>query len=90
VAAYQARFHREPSSLAAQGYDAAKVLFDSMARAKTLSSVDIRQAIAETKGFQGATGTITMDDKRNADKPLVVVQVRDGKFRYVATANGSK
>jgi branched-chain amino acid transport system substrate-binding protein len=90
VAAYQARFKREPSSLAAQGYDAAKVLFDSMGRAPTLTPKDIRDAIAQTKAFQGATGTITMDAKRNADKPLVVVQIKEGKFRYVATANGNK
>ena len=90
VAAYQARFKREPSSLAAQGYDAAKVLYDAMGRAPTLTPKDIRDAIAATKGFQGATGTITMDAKRNADKPLVVVQIREGKFRYVATANGNK
>ncbi len=90
VAAYQERFKREPSSLAAQGYDAAKVLYDAMGRAKAVTPKDIRDAIAATKGFQGATGTITMDEKRNADKPLVVVQIQKGKFRYVATANGNK
>ena len=90
VAAYQARFKREPSGLAAQGYDAAKVLYDAMSRAPTIMPKDIRDAIAATKGFQGATGTITMDAKRNADKPLVVVQIKEGKFRYVATANGNK
>ena len=87
VSAYQTRWKREPSSLAAQAYDSAKLLFDAMGRAKAIEPVAIRDAIAETKGFSGATGTISIDKDRNADKPLVVVQIKDGKFAYHATVN---
>ncbi|MCC6645419.1 MAG: ABC transporter substrate-binding protein [Polyangiaceae bacterium] len=87
VAAYQARWKREPSSLAAQAYDAAKLLFDAMGRAKAIEPVAIRDAVAETRGFSGATGTISIDKDRNADKPLVVVQIKGGKFVYHATVN---
>lgn len=90
VAAYKERFKHEPSSLAAQAYDAAKLLADAMGRAKAIEPVAIRDAIAETKGFQGATGSITIDKNRNADKPLVVVQIKDGKFTYHATVNEKK
>ena len=88
----ESRLDRDDHGFAAQWYavNAAKVLYDAMGRAPTITPKDIRDAIAATKGFQGATGTITMDAKRNADKPLVVVQIREGKFRYVATANGNK
>jgi branched-chain amino acid transport system substrate-binding protein len=42
----------------------------------------IRDALASTKGFQGATGSISMDANRNAQKPIVIVQVKDGKFKF--------
>jgi branched-chain amino acid transport system substrate-binding protein len=90
VAAYKARFNRVPSSLAAQGYDAARVLYDAMGRATAIEPKAIRDALAQTKNFQGATGTITMDAERNADKPLVVVQIKDRAFHYFATVNEHK
>jgi branched-chain amino acid transport system substrate-binding protein len=90
VAAYKERYKREPSSLAAQGYDAARLLYDAMGRAPSITPKEIRDALAATKGFQGATGTITMDANRNADKPLVVVQIKEKKFTYFATTNEKK
>jgi branched-chain amino acid transport system substrate-binding protein len=90
VNAYQERFKKLPTSLAAQGYDAAKLLFDSMNRATEITPVAIRDAIAATKGFQGATGTLTIDANRNADKPLVVVTIKGGKFQYAGTTNEKK
>jgi branched-chain amino acid transport system substrate-binding protein len=85
VATYKDRFKREPTSLAAMGYDAAKVLADAIGRAKEDTPDAIRQAIQETKDFQGATGTITIDPDRNADKPLVIVQIKGKKFTYHST-----
>jgi branched-chain amino acid transport system substrate-binding protein len=43
----------------------------------------IRTALAETKEFQGITGPITLDKDRNAVKPAVVLQVKDGKIVFV-------
>jgi len=85
---YRAKFHREPSSLAAQGYDAARLLYDAMTRATGLAPDLIKDAIAATKGFQGATGTINIDSNRNAQKPVVVVQIKGGKFTYSSTVAG--
>ena len=49
----------------------------------------IRKALAETKDFQGATGTITIDKDRNANKPIVVVQIKDKKFTYATQLIGA-
>jgi branched-chain amino acid transport system substrate-binding protein len=87
VAKYRQRFKRDPSSTGATGYDAAKLLADAIARAKGDTPDAIREAIQDTRGFQGATGTITIDAQRNADKPLVVVQIKNKKFTYFATVN---
>lgn len=82
LASYNERYKRPPTSLAAQGYDAARLLFDAIGRAGDTKPEAIRQALAETKDFQGATGTMTMDKDRNANKPIVVVQIKDKAFRF--------
>lgn len=87
VAKYRERYNRLPTSLAAQGYDAMRLLADAIKRAKTDTPDGIRDAIQETKDFQGATGTISIDADRNADKPIVIVQIKDKKFAYFATVN---
>jgi branched-chain amino acid transport system substrate-binding protein len=74
-----------PDAMAALGYDAARILADSMKRAKSLSGPDLRDAIAATKDFQGVTGKITIDKDRNAQKPAVVLQIRGKAYHYVTT-----
>ena len=85
VGDYKARFGATPDALAALGYDAAKVLADAFKRAGTTEGPKVRDAIAQTKGFVGVTGSISIDDKRNAVKPAVVLKVVNGKFQYVET-----
>jgi branched-chain amino acid transport system substrate-binding protein len=79
-----------PDGLAALGYDAAKVLFDSMKRAKSLGGKDLAAAIAATKDFRGVTGVISIDKNRDATKAAVVVQMKNGKPVWVATVEPSK
>lgn len=76
-----------PDGLAAMGYDAAVVLFAAMEKAKTLSNKDVRDELAKIKDFQAVTGKITIDDKRNASKSAVVLEVKDSKFLYKTTIN---
>lgn len=76
-----------PDAMAALGYDAARILADAMKRAKSLAGPDLRDAIAATKDFPGVTGTITINDKRNAVKPAVVLQIRGKAYHYVTTIN---
>jgi branched-chain amino acid transport system substrate-binding protein len=90
IKAYKERYKHDPAANAAMGYDAAKLLADAIGRAKGDSPESIRDAIAETKGFQGASGSITINAERNADKPIVIVQVKDKKFVYHSTVNPSE
>jgi branched-chain amino acid transport system substrate-binding protein len=82
LTSYQAKYKHDPSSLAAQGYDAARLLFDAIGRASDLTPEAVKNALATTKDFQGATGTLTIDKSRNANKPIVVVQIKNKKFTY--------
>ncbi len=83
VTKYNEKFHRTPDGLAALGYDAARILADAMKRAKSLDGADLSAAIAATKDFPGVTGIITIDENRNARKPAVVVQMRNGRPAFV-------
>jgi branched-chain amino acid transport system substrate-binding protein len=70
------------------GYDAAKVLADALGRAKAETPEALRDAIQETKSFQGATGSISINAERNADKPIVIAQIKNKKFAYHSTVGG--
>jgi branched-chain amino acid transport system substrate-binding protein len=87
ISKFKARYGAVPDSMAATGYDAAMVAADAIARAGEASGESIAQAIAATKGFQGVTGVITLDEDHNAVKPAVVLEVKDGKAVYVATVS---
>ena len=85
VKRYREKFNATPDSMAALGYDAAKVAFAAMARAPNLSGPSVAAAIASTKDFPGVGGTITIDADHNAVKSAVVLGIQNNKARYVAT-----
>ncbi len=82
VKAFQAKYNKLPDSMAALGFDAAKLLADAMGRAKSLNGADLRDAIASTKDFDGVTGKISINKDRNADKSAVIIEVANGKFKF--------
>jgi branched-chain amino acid transport system substrate-binding protein len=79
------KFHEQPDAMAALGYDSAMILVDAIKRAGTTEGTKLRDAIAATKDFEAVTGKITLNAQRNADKSAVILEVRDGKFKYVET-----
>jgi len=85
VAEYQARYSKKPDALAALGYDAMQVLAEGLKKAGTTEGPKLRDAIAQTKGFPGVTGAITLDAQRNAVKPAVVLKLQDRKYIYQET-----
>ncbi len=85
VGDYTARYKQVPDALAALAYDAAKILADAIKRAGSTDGEKVRDAIAATKDFQGVTGTITINQDRNAVKPAVVLKVEGGKYKLIET-----
>jgi len=84
VGKYKQEYGKTPDALAALGYDAALVLFDSMERAPSLDGKALRDAIAATKNFTGVTGTFSIDENRNAQKSAVIVEYKGGKQTMAA------
>jgi hypothetical protein len=68
-------------------YDAAKVLADALKRAGGTDPAKLRDAINSTKDFKGVTGSISLDAKRNAVKPAVVLELDPaaGAFKFKET-----
>jgi branched-chain amino acid transport system substrate-binding protein len=88
IKAYRGRFGGQtPDGLAALGYDAARILFDSIKRAGTTDGRRLRDAIAGTKAFPGVTGEITINADRDAVKSAVVVEMAGDppEPKYVTT-----
>lgn len=85
IAKYKSEYKGQmPDALGGLGYDAMMVLFDSMKRSKSLGGKDLAKAISETQGYKGVTGVITIDKNRNAQKPIVIVQMKKGQPSWVA------
>lgn len=82
---YRAEYGAIPDGLAALGYDAANILFEAMERATSLGGKDLAAAIAQTTNFRGVTGTITLDENRNARKDAVMLEIVNGEKKYVTT-----
>ncbi|MGH7788960.1 MAG: ABC transporter substrate-binding protein [Candidatus Binatia bacterium] len=84
IADYRAAYDgKTPDAMAVLGYDAMKMMADAIRRAGSAEPTKIRDALATTKDFPGVSGMITMDAQRNARKPIVVLKVQDGQFRFV-------
>jgi len=86
VQAYRQRYgNLTPDAHAALAYDALRFLAEAIQRAGTTEGGKLRDALAETKNFQGVTGIISMDKDRNAVKPAVVLKLQDLKYIYQET-----
>lgn len=85
VKKFKDKYGEAPDAMAALGYDSAMLLADAIKRAGTTDEPKLRDALAATKDFPGITGNITIDKDRNATKPAVILQVKDGKFKFVQT-----
>jgi branched-chain amino acid transport system substrate-binding protein len=87
VVAFNARYRRrwgeDSNALSALAYDAAMLLADALGRAGTTDGAILRDALAATRDFRGATGVITFDAQRNPTKSAVVLTVKHGRFTFV-------
>jgi len=88
VRKFEARYKEKPDAMAALAYDSVRVLAEAMMRADKLEGASLRDAIAQTKGFVGVTGTITLGPDRNPiAKKLVIMEVKNGAFELKATVD---
>ncbi|TMQ62288.1 MAG: hypothetical protein E6K78_11990 [Candidatus Eisenbacteria bacterium] len=53
--------------------------------ARKAADAKLRDLIAATANYAGVTGMITLDQNRNASKPAVIIEIKDGKKLYNST-----
>ncbi|MCC7476060.1 MAG: ABC transporter substrate-binding protein [Pirellulales bacterium] len=85
ISKYKAKHGETPDALAALGYDAARIVCLAIGQAGSTKGDDIAAKLASTKGFPGVTGKISIDADRNAVKPAMMIQMKDGIPTYVTT-----
>jgi len=61
------------------------ILIDAIERAGSADPEAITAALAATKDFEGVTGLTTINETHDAEKPIGIVQIKDGKKQYIAT-----
>ena len=79
VQAFRAKWGSDPDGASAQAYDATAIACAAVDRAGA-DRRRVRDAIAATQNFPGASGTMTIGKDGNAQKPLGVFRVVGDKF----------
>ncbi|WP_394828268.1 ABC transporter substrate-binding protein [Pendulispora albinea] len=85
ITKYKGAYNSVPDAYGVLGYDAANVAFAAIDKAKELTGQAVRDAIEETKGYKGVSGTITLDKDHNAVKSAVVIGVEKNVGKFAAT-----
>ena len=78
LAAYKEKFGVEADSFAALAYDAAKLVLQAIETAGSSDPEAVKDAIAETTGFEGITGTFSLDENHNPVKNTFVIELQNG------------
>jgi branched-chain amino acid transport system substrate-binding protein len=83
-AAYKLKFGADPEAYASYGYEAARVVLQAIAQAKTKDRAGILAAISATKDFDGVLGKWSFDANGDTSSRVMSGQtVQDGKFVFV-------
>ena len=82
VEAYQAAYGELPIGGHAVSYDATKVLFAAIARAENFDGEAIRDQLAATKNYIGATDIASYNENRHPSKSAVIFTIKDGEKHF--------
>ena len=89
VANFQAEQGEVPDALAACAYDTVRIVAQAIETAGTVDRDALRDALAQVSDFDGVTGTITIDDERNALKTATILTIENGVQTFVGTIDPS-
>jgi branched-chain amino acid transport system substrate-binding protein len=87
VKKYREKFGQTPDALGTLVYDATNMLLEAIRGAGSDDPGRIRDALASLKGFEGVTGKFTMDENGDPIKSAVIIQIRDGKQKFLQVVN---
>lgn len=70
------------AGVTACGFDAYLLAIQTIEKAGTVDGPTLRDTLATTENFEGATGFITLDENGDAIKPAVIKTIENGNFVY--------
>ena len=76
---------KDPNVNAALGYDSYMLVANAIKIAGSAEPAAIREALAKTKDFPGVTGSKTINETHDAESPVGIVQIKDGKKLFIGT-----
>lgn len=76
---YEAAYGVKPDMFAANAYDSARIIIEVINEVGADRRA-IRDGIAATENFPGVTGVTTFLENGDADKPLLIFEVQNGRF----------
>ena len=82
VEAYQAAYGELPIGGHAVSYDATKILFAAIERAGSFDGEAIRDQLAATKNYIGATDIAGYDENRHPTKSAVIFTITNGEKQF--------
>ena len=82
VTAYTAMFDEVPDGGAALGYDALRLVVFAMRRADDLTPTMIRDQLAATTNYSGATAISGYDKNRHTSKSVVIKRIVNGEVQF--------
>ena len=82
ITAYTSIFQVPPAGGAALGYDGVRLVVQAMRRADDLKPVAIRDQLAATMDYNGATFISGYDENRHPNKSAVINQIVNGEAQF--------
>ena len=82
VDAYEATYDATPTGGVGVSYDAVKLLFEAVERAGSLDPEKIRDQLAATENYIGATTIASYDANRHPTKSAVIFTIKDGQKQF--------
>ena len=80
IAAYETKFMEVPDGVAASGYDNLRLLMLAIKAAEDTDPVAVRDAIAATQNYTGATTILQFDAQRRAVKGVGIMKIENGQI----------
>ena len=82
ITAYTSIFEVPPAGGAALGYDGVRLVVQAMRRADDLTPIAIRDQLAATMNYSGATFISGYDENRHPNKSAVINQIVNGEAQF--------
>jgi ABC-type branched-subunit amino acid transport system substrate-binding protein len=86
---YEEKYLEPPDFAAAQAYDCARLLFETMRDLGSANATRVREQLAKTEKWESLTGPLTLQERRTK-RPIFVLQLKGRETKLVKTIPADK